>query len=470
MNNILSPDINTPYPQFGEYSIGKSVTIRGKGLIDRICKIAAKIWNALFHKHRLHFAPVQGNPTGPGLGVYVPTDVVISNQVEETLKWKKELIQFAEQSIELSANFAGGQVFRDVLDDIEQRMKAKPLLQVHLILSPDLLEPADKQMLNLLQSKYPNFHCLITQRIYKKSLCSQENHVKILIVDEKYFVTGGTGIHEKMTREVVPPGLASGPVPLGAKLIDKGFRDTDLIGCGDVTKTMRTQFFNLFRIWEHKMTGKARSRYFGMDASANVADFTAFNNDTNRMQQVRLKFIVSGPEHQKNPIVEEYSRLISTAKTTIKIGSLIFNPAAKIRKSLKGRIKANVTIKGCFNGTKKAFAHYIYAFPNRGNYNLLTHAYEYQEPDQLYHKKVMVVDTQTAVVGTANLGIKSAKHDYEAIVVMDDARVAGIVDNALDVDMTNRSKEYTGPTLKSKRAKNWLMSRLTIFTLGHYFG
>ena len=135
-------------PQFGEvYNKTKKHCKVVEFLIsisNKIQKIAMRIWHALFPKYRTNFNPANNNLSAPALGKFVNTDVRVSNHATESLEWKKELIRNAEQSIELSANFAGGEVFRDVLSIIESRMEKKVELKVHLLLSADLIEKTDK--------------------------------------------------------------------------------------------------------------------------------------------------------------------------------------------------------------------------------------------------------------------------------------------------------------------------------------
>lgn len=172
-----------------------------------ICKIAVKVFR-YYQADRfcLAFKAAANNTDAPSLGKSVSTDLRVSNHATESFEWKKELIRSAQSSIELSANFAGGHSFRQVLRLIEKRMKIQPDLKVHLLLSRDLLEPKDLKYLKFLKKHYPHFVHLITDRIYTTvpEVLSEENHVKTLIVDGQYFVMGGTGISDIMSREIAP--------------------------------------------------------------------------------------------------------------------------------------------------------------------------------------------------------------------------------------------------------------------------
>jgi hypothetical protein len=475
-------DNRIEYPQFGEKLVDGVITHRRprplanhnrmRRAVNRIIEIFDRIINHLFHKYRLDFEPGTNNQSAPELGAFVKTDVRVSNHATESLEWKKAIINSAKQSIELSGNFVGGQAFRDTLDVMEERMKHYPELQVHLLMSPDLLEADDLQKLNELQARYLNqFHYLVTERVYTlhPRPLSEENHVKLLVVDEKYFVTGGTGIHEKMAREIVP-GEQEDRGSFGSKFIDKAFRDTDLIGRGDVAKTMRNQFYNLYRIWEYRSTGQAESRYFDLNPEEETGICEQFDDEENLITNVDLKFVVGGPEHRgNNPITHELSQLISGAQEEVRMANLIFNPDQEIKDILSRKKREGVAIKGYFNGTgeQSSAAHYMYALPCRYNYDLLTEAYEYDIRDQLYHKKVTTIDNDLTVVGTANLGVKSAMCDYESICVIRDQRVNGLMKEALDIDREN-SARFEGAHLASQRSR--IAGRIAGAILGPFFG
>jgi phosphatidylserine/phosphatidylglycerophosphate/cardiolipin synthase-like enzyme len=47
--------------------------------------------------------------------------------------------------------------------------------------------------------------------------------------------------------------------------------------------------------------------------------------------------------------------------------------------------------------------------------------YEWIDPLSLYHRKVMVIDEKHIIIGSYNLGIKSANYDYECALVIEDS-------------------------------------------------
>jgi len=448
-------------------------------LLLTIYKSAITIFRKInAERFRLAYTPGLNNIEAPKLGIYSNTDLLVSNNAAKSFEWKKNLIESAQSSIELSANFAGGKPFRDVLNLIVHRMSLKPDLKAHLMLSRDLLEPEDIQLLDTIKKSNPNFVYIVTDRIYTTvpEMLSEENHVKLLVVDGKYFVMGGTGINKQMTREIVPKENNT-TQSRDSKFIDKAFRDTDVIGYGQVAQTMRNQFFNLYRIWENRMEGNSSNRYFESKGDFRIHETFScpkFHKEKGVLKGCAMKYIVNGPEHRKkNQISSEIAELTKNAQLEVRLANLLFNPDSLVKKALVQCKKNGVPIKGYFNGTGKnsSSSHYVYALPNRYNYNLLTEVFEYGVKDQLYHKKVITIDDRYSVVGSFNLGVKSALCDYESVVVIDDPRVTKLMNEALDVDaLPNNSERLIGKKLKLKRSFSLLAGKVAIMALGTFFG
>ncbi|MDR3623993.1 MAG: phosphatidylserine/phosphatidylglycerophosphate/cardiolipin synthase family protein [Chlamydiales bacterium] len=446
-----------------------AVLVTGAILIYQLAKQVFCHYYA--NAYRVAFDPVENDINAPKLGAYSKADLILSNHVADIFKWKKELIKSAQSSIELSANFAGGRDFREVLDLIQERMKAFPNLRVHIILSKDLLIKTDLEYLDVLKKEHPvNFHYLITDRILvaEPGIGTEENHVKMLVVDGKYFATGGSGIHEKLTREEVPSNHVWEEQSLGAKVLDNASRDTDVVGCGEVARTMRNQFFNLYRIWECRTGGnEVESRYFP-DNEGIASRCALFHEAKDLITNSSIKFIVGGPEHRKkNPISIEIADLISKAQTEVKIANLLFNPDKHIKNALEVCKSKKIPVVGHFNGTggDSSFTHHVYAMPGRLNYHLLTKAFETEE-DRLYHRKVVTLDRKYTLVGSYNLGTKSSQYDYEGMCVIDDLRVAAIMNTALDRDK-ERSIEVTSQNFGWW---NWVAGKTVNFILESFAG
>lgn len=376
---------------------------------------------------------------GPKLDVESPVDLRLSTHVTEAFEWKKKLIETAEQSIEISPNYVGGAAFIEFLKIIERRMEERPNLKVHMIFSIEMLEKEDKIYLERLIKNFPNFKCLPTSaQIHLSSAnWTSENHTKLLIVDEKYFVMGGSGINNPQVTEETPFDYK--PKNLVNRFImPKSFRDTDVIGEGVVATKMRTEFFKLYSIWEQRTTGSTRSYYFPVNGIKGTN--LEFSQPEGLIKQVKLKLYVGGPEHLgENPITNAIVQHIQSAQKTIRIVNSQFNPDTKIAEAIKiARKVRKVKVIGQFNGN---ISKEMVVYPSRANYGLLDQVYEYTNGGTMLHHKIQIIDDKKVIIGSYNLSNKSSYFDHEIAVIIDDERVADKINDSLDIDIT-KSQEY----------------------------
>lgn len=407
-------------------------------------EIFRKIWGAAYEDKKMNslLSPKILNAIPnhqPELGVESHVNLRVSTHVVEAFEWKKKLIETAEQSIEISPNFVGGPAFIDFLKILERRMSERPNLKVHMIYSKELIEKDDKIYLEKLQKGFPNFKCLLTtpQMHLSTANWTEENHCKLLIVDEKYFVVGGSGITDIQVTEDSSPNYK--PKNLANKLfMPQSFRDTDVIGEGEVCSRMRSEFFKLYSIWEQRSKGSTISHYFPVSGVKGTN--REFSHENGLLKHVKLKLYVGGPEHNgENPITNAIADHIQSAQKIVRIANSQFNPDKKIIDAIKSvRKKGKVKVIGQFNGNALK---QILVYPSRPNYNVLDRIFEYRKDDTLYHSKIQVIDNQKVIVGSYNLGKKSAYFDHEVAVVIDDERVAAKVNEALDEDL-KKSKEF----------------------------
>lgn len=378
----------------------------------------------------------------PKVGQYFDAKVRLTETAACGLKWKKELIATAEESIELSVNFAGGSVYREVLEIMDARMSLKPNLKTHMIVSVDLLEDEDKQALSTLQAKFGDrFNILITDRHYKLGLDlhTEENHVKMLVVDGKYFVGGGTSIHPRFCREQYDPDQDRDNPTAAAQLLSPASKDSDIVGQSpQIAQAMRDQFFNLYRLWEIQTTKQPHaSRYFVLTGVAGVSQ--AFDEDDGQVKDVRMKVLVSGPEHTGNSaIVRAYKKRILKSKNEIRLANWMFCPPKSIAKALEKAAVLNPKLKRIahLNGMDDTFSWARFALTHCGrqSYHLVDKVYEYTATHRMYHKKVATFDDTHMIIGSFNLGKKSADYDHEIAFVLKGKEITDLCRSRLKED------------------------------------
>lgn len=408
-----------------------------------------EIWKASFCNSILPPEILNKIPNkGPKLGKNSCADLTLSSKVEETYNLKKQLIAGAEHSIELSANYGDGKALKEVLNTIENRMTERPNLKVHIICARDLLDKENEAYLNRL-SQNPNFKYILTSAewILEPELAAAENHVKLLVVDEKYFVMGGSSITDAMTRsEPIEPSEKKFSLDLHL-VLPTAYCDVDVIGKGKVATTMREQFFKLYSIWERKTQGSSISHHFSIKGvKANLTDI-----DKCLLNHKKVKLFVSGPEHsENNPITQEYANMIRTAKKTVRFANSQFNPAKEIVEALQEKRDAKVKVMGQFNSKANTIAKMTLVYPSRINYNHLDEAYEYDKEGVLYHKKIMTIDDEKTIIGSYNFSSKSHKYDHEIALEIEDEEFTKLANQSLDEDLKSSVQHVNENTFLQK--------------------
>ena len=258
------------------------------------------------------------------------THILSTEHGSETIRWKYDLLWKAEQSIEFSPNYGGGYVLQLCLKIMSERLKVKENLQVHIVISNNFLEDLDYSLFKEIKNKYPlRFHYLITskQPCWKYAGFS-ENHEKLLIVDEKYFVAGGSGIKASMvTRGDEKPTLTTAKKTWDSYYVSPSFRDMDVVGCGALSKVLRTHFFDLFQTMAAQNTKQyPMNRYFKIDEALSCK-FEKFESCSKVIRNVAIKVLFSNPNrgNEENQITKAICKSLLSAKKAVTIAHMDFN-------------------------------------------------------------------------------------------------------------------------------------------------
>lgn len=454
--------------------LASATALTGAGL-GAICVLSAFVILAVKRKDRLVPSTTSlklnaAQHKAPALGAFHSNhSLVVTKDGQETWEWKMKLIREAQQSIELSGNLCGGEEFRQALREVGRLLQQRPTLKFHLIASEEMLAKEDIQAINSLKKQCPNrAHILVTNsRVrFLPRLSTVENHVKLLVVDGKYFVAGGTSLQDFLQSRGDGTSTINRPLRLVERVQGKSSRDMDVVGKGALAQTMRLEFYKLWAVWAYKMSKRKPSqltnRFFALDPNQQVAEVGAFEAHPSRVDNVKLKMVVSGPEQQVNQATEEYRRQIAAAKKAIRIGSLSFDPAHPIRDALVDRARQGVGVEIITNGTHKhsatgahffARAHLfgytevsfgerwnkinvlaLDAMASKNNVQILEFGGSKGIDNVLYHKKVMTVDDQITTIGSYNQSRKSRYSDNELLLTIDSPKVTDQVNQILDKD------------------------------------
>lgn len=394
--------------------------------------------------------------------------LIVTDNSQETLFWMHEFIDQANQSIEFVTYTTGGKAFCDLIQAIGKRMEVKTEVKAFVLVSPLLIFDQESLALSQLKQKFPDrFHFQMTGSRFTAipDYVVNENHIKCLIVDEKYYITGGTNLHAAFcTTGTFPIERDFGSEGISSSL-PSGTRDMDVVGRGFIARDLREMYYKIYALWEHFEIGGLfepdpekfqNNRFF--QVPNDKACIARFDHSPDKIEAPQIKMIISAP-CQKNPITQEYINLVKGAKKEIKIANFYFNPVFPLFEELRKSVRRGISIHLITNGKWEHSPFYcnFLASGNRVNYVPLLFGHEYhfwqwwevtQTPhystkifefevnDVLYHKKVMVVDQRYTVIGSYNLNPKSDYGDFELVLVIDSEPTAKAVLKVLEKDRT----------------------------------
>ncbi len=386
--------------------------------------------------------------------------ILVTDNGLEMFHWDLDFIRAAQESIEISAPFMGGEIARKLLTTLETRLEQIPKLKVYLLTTPTLLENEDWVIIERLHKRFADRFYLehaSTVVIVWPTVTGIDNHVKICIVDEKYFSAGGTNLDETQCSEGTwTPHKNLNKVSYLSNNLPAGMRDQDIVGRGPLAIDLRRCFFHMYAMWEnYNKTGvlikdpqqfQEKTYYCPVSSQAHVARFDSCPNLCT-LKSEQIKILMGGPHQNQNEISEEYVRLIQQASEEIVISNLYFSPVDSIFNALLDAVNRGVKLTVVTNGVGDIAPLYTQCFcwANRMSYVPVfygsafhfwdawsmtskplknTRIYEYHVKDVLLHKKVMIVDGKISLVGSYNLGLRSDMGDYEMVIRMDSPEIA----------------------------------------------
>lgn len=416
--------------------------------------------------------------------------VYVTKSTDDTTWWKLELLRNAKQTIEMATGYAGGEVFLKVLATLEEQLASNPNIQIHLMISQNsgLLSDGEKRLLVDLGARYPNnLHYQVNNptglMMQAKGVYVTENHMKLIVIDEKYYLLGGTNLIDNQSHGKVD--LTYKPERIQDAFLPRASCDMDVVISGPTAKRMREEFFQIYELFKSgkSLKDSAGSFFFENTGMIKVmedqkAHMDAFENNPEVVEDAKIYALISGPRFQNHEIGNLYEHYIKNAQMSIDLAHMYFFPIEDMFHDLIESVNRGVKMSVITNGTRMkttpanaSFA--TYAYINRGNYVPVmfgkefkfwqkndvkkmkpkdTVVYEYNVDYTLFHKKVMVVDRQISMIGSYNLGKKSENSDFEVEVVIDSAGVAAKILDVLENDKLSANK------ITVKQAIDWHFS------------
>lgn len=356
-----------------------------------------------------------------------------------SVEWKEKLINIAEHSLEISGSYCGGKPFDRLLKLFEQKLEQNDKIVIRILTSPAFISSEQHAIINTLTERYPTrFEVVETASTWEWGLRNVkmiENHGKMFVADQKYFVTGGNNITNwQLSKEQLEEINYEGTLGLGRLM------DIDIAGRGDVAKKLKGHFDDLWLKWKSS-TGKEKNEVLDKGHDLNADEINSLPNFEALDNQVLLEgecSVINGNASQgKNNLCEnEYLKMIGNATNRIVIANFLFNNK-RIKKALNLAIRKGVNVEVLTNGDgpELNFAQKLQGTRNLCNVKSLfrathlpgagTFTLSVQKKQNTYlHAKMMVVDDEILTIGSFNIDKKSARCDDETILVFKSEEIA----------------------------------------------
>ena len=455
MNEINSNSATLVYKQ-----IYFQIVDHLKALIKKIRDFAC----AIFDKKVIVSSPYQSQK-------WVKQDIILSESAEESTAWKLKLMKAATSSIELSGNYCGGKIFDQFLTLFEEKLNDNPLIKISILTSSILLSSKQQSKLKKLHRNFPDRFNYVSQSYeLNKDLYKIENHSKLLVVDEAYFVVGGTNVQDRLCQEA-PRDFSSNRFM--DKLLGAGSNDMDVIAHGKEGATiLRKKFFHLFNLLCHDN----RLSYFPVEPITTIGEF---DDHPELIPYVPLKITTGGKGFGGQACTLENARVIQKADQALTIAHMYMHPVKEIRTALLEQdIPINVVT--ATKGVNLPGANSTYANANKlfcsklMTYNDQTNVHFYNNGNNIFHKKVIVAQRNFKpdyiTIGSYNLGGKSHL-DYEIILTLKSDILAHKILNIINNDI-EKSKNYASKQLEKYRKHKFeqLIGRIETFLFPLLFG
>lgn len=362
--------------------------------------------------------------------------------------WKLQLIQMAEHSIFISGCYCGGRAFDEALHQIQERMGFFPELKTSILSSEIFITQKNRDRIEALRREFgPRFECILTPEVFPflspttDTLTLTTQHTKALIIDGgAAFMVGGSGMVTSWSeqRGTEPAAqLESHGFAFDHLLTMNAYRDMDFVFQSPINGVGRRLNVEMSKLFQR--FGGAPLRLEFEPVALHHLTLTA------PIEHLNLACYASGPEAPNEQFLEEMIAQVERAKECIEIGHLYFHPPPRLLQALIDASNRGVKISLITNrwGDKSPGSHGIHAELTR--YNALSlfegrekeyvEVFEYDVPFTSYHKKVMIFDRKTTLLGSANIGMKSlASHDYEINIKVNSREFAQAVHESLEED------------------------------------
>jgi cardiolipin synthase len=247
------------------------------------------------------------------------------------------------------------------------------------------------------------------------------NHRRILVVDGRLGLTGGSGVSDKWT---------------GNGRVEGHWRDTDARIDGPAVRWLQSAFAENWR-----------------EETGEVLGGAAYFPDLHRAGDHRAQVIRSSPAIGSYSMYTMYLLAIASARRTIEVTNPYFLPDHQMEEALRAAVARGVRVTVITPGK---IDHNLVRSASRRGFGALLQAgiqiYEYQAA--LLHSKTMVIDGAWATLGSTNFDRRSFALNDELNLVLYDPSVVARLEQVFAQDLRLSSRvTYEAWKKRGLRAK-----------------
>ena len=302
--------------------------------------------------------------------------------------------------------------------------KAAEGVEVRIIID-DFGSKRNKRMVKKLSKAKIEIHRFMPVRFVLLAQGNYRDHRKIIVIDGKIGFEGGINIDQRYANN-------------GKNKLY--WRDTHIRVEGPLVNLLQFQFLLSWQ-FTAKKNFPFKQPYFGND-------FVNPGNATGTL-------VASGPDSPRPYCMEAIVSAINQAKTKIRIVTPYFIPTDQIITALQIAASNGVSVEMILPGKTDS---YVVKHASLSFINPLLQSgmkiFLYQKG--FVHAKTMTFDNQLAIVGTANMDMRSFYINFEIAALIYDEQFCGEVDNSFDEDLKS-CREITFKEWSRRSFKNRLL-------------
>ncbi len=244
------------------------------------------------------------------------------------------------------------------------------------------------------------------------SKVNYRNHRKILIIDGLTGFIGGVNIADRYY--------------YGGNFVE--WRDTHIKIAGESVASLQSSFL-LDRYFIINQQFNRRKKYYPVP----VYDYF---NPQEKAEKIYSQIITSGPDSDWASIMQCYLSAISSAKKSIYIVTPYFTPNESILNAIKIAALGGVEVSLMLSEkSDTSIAHWC-------TMSYATELLEAGVKVYLFHKgfnhsKVISIDGEFCIIGSANMDNRSLEHNFEITGIIYNQQVTKIIDQQFITDITN---------------------------------